>query len=162
VDFLYHKIPMIIEARLLIYIITREIGYTYEVDRTTVTVGVPKYAGDIHNPSLYGCLIFNMGSLRLLSSSSRGGVWPPLFCRRLRVVVPAACCAASSTVTLVVGAGLILLSVAPHRVPGLFSPLVHKVGRRNILRQLKTQLSVYSTQWKVLDYTTGGTHLLAS
>jgi hypothetical protein len=46
--------------------------------------------------------------------------------------------------------------------PKFLLPLVHRVGRRNILQQLKIQLSAYSTLWKVLDYTTRGSHLLGS
>jgi hypothetical protein len=161
VDFLSHKISMIIQARLLIYITTQETGYTYKLDRTTVTVGapsmlamsiIPASAGASSStwaPSGCSAPIVGEGSGLLASADA---------CESL---APAACCAASGTVTPVVGAGLILLSVAPHRVPGFFFPLVHRVGRRNILRQLKTQLSTYSTQWKVLDYTTRGTHLLS-
>jgi hypothetical protein len=54
-----------------------------------------------------------------------------------------------------VGAGLRLLSVAPSTVSQFSSsPLVHRVGWWNILRQLKIQLSACSILWKVLVYTT--------
>jgi hypothetical protein len=39
VDFLHNTIPMIIQARLLVYTNYSEIGYTHKLDRTTVTVG---------------------------------------------------------------------------------------------------------------------------
>jgi hypothetical protein len=52
------------------------------------------------------------------------------------------------------------LSHRSHCVPGFFFTLVHRVRRRNILRQHKIQLSEHSTHWKVLDYTIRGTHLL--
>jgi hypothetical protein len=38
---MYHTILMIIHARLLIYITTREIGYTYKLDQTTVMIRAP-------------------------------------------------------------------------------------------------------------------------
>jgi hypothetical protein len=145
---------MIIQTRLLIYITTREIGYTYKLDRTTVTVRAPSMLAISTIPASMGA-----------SSST----WAPSGCSALvgwegsgllspadafESLAPVTCCAASGTVTSVMGARLLLLSVAPHRVPGFFFPLVHGVGRRNILRQLKIQLSAYSTPWKVLDYTT--------
>jgi hypothetical protein len=84
VDFLHHTILMIIHARLLIYITTREIGYTYKLDRTTVTVGVLSMLATSKIPA------------SVVASSS---TWAP-----------------SGTVTLVEGAGLILLSVVPPTV----------------------------------------------
>jgi hypothetical protein len=44
-----------------------------------------KYAGDIDKPSFCGHLFFNRGDLWLYCSSSRGGFWPPLFCRCQRL-----------------------------------------------------------------------------
>jgi hypothetical protein len=38
-----------------------------------------KYAGNVNKPGFRGRLLFNMGDHWLLGSSSRGGLWPPLF-----------------------------------------------------------------------------------
>jgi hypothetical protein len=59
-------------------------------------------------------------------------------------------------------AGLRLLSVAPPTVSQVSSSPWSTGSRRNILRQFKIPLSTSSTLWKVLDYTTRGTHLLGS
>jgi hypothetical protein len=113
VDFLYHTIPMIIHARLLIYITTREIGCTHKLDRATVTVGAPRMlavstipasavaSSSTQAPSVCSALVVGEGS-GLLSSADA-----------CESPAPAACCATSGTVTPVVGAGLILISVVP-------------------------------------------------
>jgi hypothetical protein len=113
VDFLRHTIPMTIHARLLIYITTREIGYTHKLDRTTVTVGAPSMLAMSTIPP---------------SAITSSSTWAPSRCSTLAVgegsgllsladacasLAPAACCAASGTATPVEGAGLRLLSVAP-------------------------------------------------
>jgi hypothetical protein len=112
---------MIIQARLLIYMSAREIGYTYKLDRTTVTVGapsmlamstIPASAGASSStwaPSSYLTLVVREGSV--LSSADA-----------YELLAPATSCATSGIVTPVVGAGLIILLVAPHYVPGFFFP----------------------------------------
>jgi hypothetical protein len=103
---------MIIHARSLIYITTREIGYTHKLDRTTVTVGAPSMLAMSTIPASvvaksstwvtpgYSTVAVGEGS-SLLSSTDA--------CASLALV---ACCAISGTTTPADGAGLRLLSVS--------------------------------------------------
>jgi hypothetical protein len=107
-DFLYHTIPMLIHARLLIYITTREIGYTYKLDQTTVMVGAPSMlamstipASMVASSSTWAPSSFStpaVGKGTGLLSYADAGKSP----------TPAACCVASGTTTPVVGARLML------------------------------------------------------
>jgi hypothetical protein len=160
VDFLHNTISMIIQARLSVYMNYSEIGYTHKLDRTTVTVGAPSMLAISTSPASAGVSSSTRASPGSTAPAIEEGSGLLSSVDARSSSATAACYAASSTVASVVGAGLRLLSVAPPTVPGFFFPLVHWVGRRNILRQLKIQLSAYSTLWKVLDYTTRGTHLL--
>jgi hypothetical protein len=113
VDFPHNTIPMIIQARLLIYINYSKTGYTHKLDRTTVMVGAPSMlaistilasggaSSSTWAPSGCSTPVVGEGSDLLLSADARNSL------------ATAACCAASGTVTSVMGAGLILLSVAP-------------------------------------------------
>jgi hypothetical protein len=65
---------MIIHARLLIYITTREIGYTYKLDRTTVMVGAPSMLAMSTIPASAVASFFNLVSLQLLYLCGQGGV----------------------------------------------------------------------------------------
>jgi hypothetical protein len=113
-----------------------------------------KYVGDINKSSFCGCLFLNMGYYWLFSTSSREGFWPCLFFSTI---------AARQQQLLAVrlwhsrfGGGrwtAACLSRPSLRVPGFFFHLLHGVGRRDILRQLKTQLSTCNTPWQVLGYT---------
>jgi hypothetical protein len=113
VAFLHNTIPMIIHARLLIYITTREIGYTDKLDQTTVTIGAPSMLAISTIPA---------------SAGASSSTWAPSGCPTTVVgegsgllssidacasLAPTACCAASGTTTTADGAGLRLLSVAP-------------------------------------------------
>jgi hypothetical protein len=107
---------MTIHARLLIYITTREIDYTYKLDWTTVTVGAPRMLAMSTIPA---------------SAVALSSTWAPSDCSALIVgegsdllssadacmsLAPVACCATSGMTTPADGAGLRLLSVAPPTV----------------------------------------------
>jgi hypothetical protein len=112
-----------------------------------------KYAGDINKLGFRGCLLFSLGCYWSSGSSSRGRLWPALFCRPLRL---------GSTRRLMChlwhrlfyggGRTAAPLSRLAHRVPVVFFPLIRGVGRWNFLRQLKIQLSARNTSRQVLDY----------
>jgi hypothetical protein len=132
----------------------------YKLDRTTVMVGAPSMQAISTIPA---------------SAGASSSTWAPSGCSA--PVVEEGSGLLSSADACEVGTSCLLchlrhryfsggswtvtpLSRSSHRVPGFFFPLVHGVGRRNIIRQLKIQLSACSTPWKVLDYTTRGTYLL--
>jgi hypothetical protein len=102
-----------------------------------------------------------MGDYWLHGSSSRGGLWPPFFCRRPQL-------AGTSRLLCHFWHGLFYgrgwteapFSLSAHRVPVVLFPLIHKVERWNVLRQLQIQLSACNASRQVLDYFTRGTHLL--
>jgi hypothetical protein len=102
-----------------------------------------------------------MGDYWLHESSSRRGLWPPFFCRRSRLT-------GTSRLLCHFWHGLFYgggWTEAPfcrsaHRVLVVLFPLIHGVGRWNVLRQLQVQLSACNASRQILDYFTQGTHLV--
>jgi hypothetical protein len=102
-----------------------------------------------------------MGDYWLHGSSSRGGLWPPLFCRRWRLAgTSRLLCRLWHDFFNSGGWTEAPLSGSPYRVPVLFVPLIYGVGRRDIPRQLQIQLSACKAPRQVLDYSTRETHLI--
>jgi hypothetical protein len=163
VDFLHSTTPMVSHERLYIYIEYLEIGYTHKLDWTTVTVGAPCMLAISTIPASAGVSSSTWATTGSTAPVSRGGFWPPLFCRHSRLISNSRLlcrlwhrCLSGGDWTLNP------LSHPSHCVPGFVFRLVHGVGRGNILRQLKTQLSACNTPLQVIDYTSRGTYLLGS
>jgi hypothetical protein len=148
VDFLHNTSLVVNQARLPRYKYYSGMVFTYKMDRTTVTVGAPSMMAISTSPASAGASSSAWaatGSLApavalgsdLLSSAGTCGSG-----------VLVACCA-------ICGGWIAApFSRLAHRVPVVFLPLVHGVGRWNFLRQLRTQLSACNTSRQVLDYST--------
>jgi hypothetical protein len=121
VDFLYHTSQSIIHARLVIYITTRENSHTYKLDRTTVTVGAPRMLAMCTIPASAVASSSTWASSGCYALVAGEGVGLLSFVYACESSALAAFCAASGTTTLVVGAGLTLLSVTPPTVPQVSS-----------------------------------------
>jgi hypothetical protein len=146
VDFVHSSNLVISQARLPTCIYYLKIDFTYKLDRTTVTVGVPSILAMSTSPASAGASssvwvttsslvpVVAEGSGLFSSADARGSA------------VTDVCCAISGTVSSTVGAGLRLLSVTPPTVSQLSSsPLIRGVRLWNVLRQLRNQLSACST-----------------
>jgi hypothetical protein len=121
VDFLHSTNLVISQTRLPTYTYYLKVGFTYMLDRTTVTIGAPNKLVISISPASAGASsstwettgstasVVAEGSGLLSSVDSRGS--PALL----------ACCVDFGTTSSTVGAGLRLLSVAPPTVSQLSS-----------------------------------------
>jgi hypothetical protein len=121
VDFLHSANLVVSQERLLNYMYYSGMDFTYKLDRTTVTVGVPNKLAISTSLASAGTSsstwettgstapVVAEGSGLLSSVDARGS--PALL----------ACCADSGTTSSTVGSGLRLLSVGPLTVPQLSS-----------------------------------------
>jgi hypothetical protein len=121
-----------------------------------------KDAGDIYKPDFDGRLFFNLSRCWFFSTSSCAWLRPALHGRRLRLDnFSRPLCHPRHKFFDSGGWTAASFSWPAHRVPVLFFPLINRVGRGNLLRQLRSQLSAYkNTSSQVLDYSTRGAHLL--
>jgi hypothetical protein len=159
VDFLHSPNLVISQARLPIYMYYSKIDFNYKLDRTTVTVGAPSRLAILTSPASTGA---SSSTWAITSSTTSvvaegSGLLSAVDARGSLALL--ACCADSGTTSSTVGDRLRLLSVGPPTVSQLSSsPLIHGVGRWNVLRQL--QLSACNASRQVLDYSTRETHLV--
>jgi hypothetical protein len=114
-----------------------------------------KYTSNINKPGFRRRLFFSLSGYWSFGSSSRGGLWPAFFSRCLRLgSTRRLLCHMRHNLFYGGGWTATPLSRSAHRVPVVLYPLIHGVGRWNVLRQLQIELSACNASREVLDYST--------
>jgi hypothetical protein len=93
-----------------------------------------KYTGNVNKPGFREYFFFNRGDYWLYYFSSRGGLWPPFY-RRGRLAGTSRLLSRLRHDFLNGGGWTAApLTRSAHRVPVVFFPQIHRVGRWNLLR----------------------------